>query len=899
MSRPSQPLCRWQGIGLLVALSAAACAAAAPSLEGGFHDPPASAKPQVWYHVMNGNATKAGVTRDFEAIAAAGLGGVTLFDAGCFVPPGPLAFNSPEWFDFVKHAASEARRLGLSLCLPNCSGWSSSGGPWVKPADAMKKLVWFDARTGAPPKDDHGFYADIAEVDGLRFGMVCNGRRNHPASRNGEGLEVDKLSAAALDAHFDAYIGRICDYLGDLSGNAESGFNAVLVDSYEVGPQDWTQGFEREFERRRGYSPIPFLPVFAGRTVKGEAETARFLRDYRRVIADLFAENYSGRLAARCHERGLKLWLEPYGNFPADNLQYGEPADVPMAEFWSVASAGDHCTNTGNARFAAYLAHVWGRRFAAAEAFTANPRWGGRWLTTPFAIKAQCDRAYTEGINRMVFHRFVHQPWTDVPRLPGMTMGRWGMHFDRTQTWWPHVGEFVRYQSRCQWMLQEGTFAADALFFCGDAAPNQGGSTNGGVKSPYALPRGYAWDVCATRAFLSLKVVRDRVVAPGGTSYALLVLPEEPLSAELRGKVDALIASGAHVCRIGEQGDALAWLGVAPDFADDAGATYIHRRGGFADWYFVALDNAKARRVVASFRIAGLQPEIWNAETGTISDAGEWRSKSGRTEVALDLPPNGSAFVVFRRKTSGEGPGIENAKRDDGCAALPVRGIWHLAFPVDWYTGGRSVKSVVLTNLVDWTSFEDPDLKYFSGTATYRTRVSIPRAREAASGLELDLGEVRNFAVVTVNGKRFPALWRPPYRVDITTACAQDARSIELEVEVTNLWPNRLIGDEFLPDDCAWSEYVRDGITQYAIKEIPQWVSRGAPSPAGRRTFTTWKHWGRDDAPLPSGLLGPVEINITRTPCAGKAGGLHSGAQMDEAFLRLDVADGKDRYTEP
>ena len=120
MSRPSQPLCLWQGIGLLAALSAAACAAAAPSLEGGFRDPPASAKPQVWYHVMNGNATKAGVTRDFEAIAAAGLGGVTLFDAGCFVPPGPVAFNSPEWFDFVKHAASEARRLGLSLCLPNC-----------------------------------------------------------------------------------------------------------------------------------------------------------------------------------------------------------------------------------------------------------------------------------------------------------------------------------------------------------------------------------------------------------------------------------------------------------------------------------------------------------------------------------------------------------------------------------------------------------------------------------------------------------------------------------------------------------------------------------------------------------------------------------------------------------
>ncbi|MBR4257544.1 MAG: hypothetical protein IKQ17_00780, partial [Kiritimatiellae bacterium] len=386
----------------------------------------------------------------------------------------------------------------------------------------------------------------------LRVGFVCNGRRNHPASKFGGGLEVDKLSASAMDYHFSQYVARLCDYLGPLAGAVESGFNNILVDSYEVGSQNWTQGMEKIFESRMGYSPLPYLPVFAGRVVGSVDESERFLEDFRRVVADLFAENYAGRLAELCHSRGLALSLEPYGNCPADNLQYGQDVDIPMGEFWSCATFGDHFVYCGNARFPAYLAHVWGRRYAAAESFTANPAKGGRWLTTPFSIKAQGDIVYCNGVNRIIYHRFVHQPWPDNKYLPGMTMGRWGMHLDRTQTWWEFARPWFRYQARCQWMLQEGEPVADVLFFCGEQVPNQGGNvfgTGGRGKSEMNLSDGYNWDVCAAKAFKELKVVDGKVVAPSGVKYRLLVLPDlETMSMEILNKVEALVDAGAKVC---------------------------------------------------------------------------------------------------------------------------------------------------------------------------------------------------------------------------------------------------------------------------------------------------------------------------------------------------------------
>ena len=859
-----------------LAVLLAAGTAAALTLEEGFKTPPNSAKPHTWYHMMNGNVTKEGLTCDFEALAKAGVGGVQMFDAGCNIPPGPLDFNSPEWFDMFLHAAKEARRLGLEICIPNCSGWSSSGGPWNMPSNGMKFVTWREVKTTGPAKfhaklprdmNDHGFYEDIAvlafptpsaesltfpevkttvsgnsfllssdkpftapavtfqisyghvwagdamvsvetSADGMSFtrleffripiarsgvgnhgerfhafpapvtarairltfskspvalklraarpeararlsnlpaktfavrqecaldttparadqvvakdkvrditahlapdgtldwnvpagdwtvmriGYICNGRCNHPASDHGRGLEVDKLSASAMDYHFNQYVTRLCEHLGSLAGAVESGFNNILVDSYEVASQNWTQGFDKTFEARMGYSLRPYLPVFAGRIVGSVDESERFLEDFRRVVADLFAENYAGRLAELCHKHGLLLSIEPYGNAPCDNLQYGQDVDIPMGEFWSSAMSGDHVMGAGNGRFAAYLAHVWGRRYAATESFTASPDHGGRWLTTPFTIKAQGDGAYCEGVNRIIYHRFTHQPWPGNKYLPGMTMGRWGMHLDRTQTWWEFSGPWFRYQARCQWMLQEGKFVADALFFCGEQAPNQGGNSDGAGASDMRLPSGYNWDICATKAVEMLKVENGRVVAPGGVSYALLILPpQETMSEKMLSTVERLLDEGAKVCGLvkpvrapGLRGyptadgrvralaekvwakgvltcrpaEALAQLGVKPDFATEEkrpAPQWIHRRGDGADWYFVALNNVETRSFEVSFRQTGRTPEVWDAETGTARPADVWREVDGRTYVTLTFPPSGSAFVVFRSVASGE-----------------------------------------------------------------------------------------------------------------------------------------------------------------------------------------------------------------------------------------------------
>ena len=1064
---------------------------AGDALEKGFVSPPDSAKPHTWYHMMNGNATKEGITCDFEAIARAGIGGVQMFDAGnaagCTIPEGPLAFNSPEWFDLLKHAATEARRLGLEMCLPNCSGWSSSGGPWNMPSNGMKQVVVTETAVKGPVafrgklprvKKDNGFYEDIAvlafptppadlerfpgvEVDisgktatissgkpftvhgvsfrtscdrkgsrdvsarvkvevsqdgktfkrmetfsthlvkrravdrslrfrpfekpvtarairftfsasrpmkvvemrpeakmriseitaksfgerldirrdttvatdaqvirregvidltsklspdgtlswdapagdwtVMRFAYICNGRCNLPASRHGEGLEVDKLSASAMDYHFDQYVARISRHLGPLAGDVESGFNNILVDSWEVGMQNWTQGFAQTFERRTGYPILKWLPVLSGRVVDSVDASERFLEDYRRVIADLFAENCAGRLAELCHRHGLKLSVEPYGNGPFDNLQYGQDIDIPMAEFWSQAAAGDHFVNTGNAKFASYLAHVWGRRYAATESFTAHPKNGGRWLTTPFMLKALGDRAYADGVNRIIYHRFAHQPWPGNKYLPGMTMGQWGMHLDRTQTWWELAGDWFKYQTRCQWMLQEGTFVADVLFFCGEQAPNMGRTADDdSFKDAMSLPSGYDWDVCATKAMEMLKVEDGRVVVPGGVSYALLVLPpQETMSERMLETVGRLLDAGAKVCclkkptrspglvgypaadgrvcaladKVWAKGvmtckpaEALAKLGVAPDFTSTemdpkTGARYTHRRNAEADWYFVALNNSGEKSFEASFRITGRQPEIWDAEKGTVVDAPQWRVEDGRTVVTLDFPPSGSAFVVFRRPAT-EPPASVSVRRLTAEPPVAVEGSWSITFPVDWYTGGTARRTVEFPKLASWTVHSDPDIRFFSGTATYAKRVPYA-APSAGVRTILDLGDVKNFAVVTVNGRTFPVLWRPPYRVDITDAVKGAA--LDIKIKVTNLWPNRLIGDDAMPADYELKDSAtRKGKkTKSVLKEFPQWVKEGKRSPTGRHTFTTWRHWTKDDKLLPSGLLGPVVLRHT------------------------------------
>ena len=543
--------------------------ALADPLESGFLNPPDSAKPQTWWHWMNGNITKEGITADLEAMKRVGISGATIVNADCDIPRGNAPFMSPEWMADFKFAVQEANRLGLHLCLENCAGWSSSGGPWNTVTNSMKKLVTSQVRIVGPTNFDAvlpqpptllDFYRDVAVLafpaanatkriknldskagfngsvilsdanadfsstgaiplkvirdlsaklssDGrlkwsvppgewiiLRVGYTSTGVNNHPAPLEGTGLECDKFSKAALDAHWNGFMQKALDDIGPLASKT---LNASLIDSYEVGGQNWSADFRKEFQKRRGYDPLKFLPAFTGQVVDSPAVSERFLWDVRRTIADLFAENYYGHFTELCHQHGLESDFEPYTG-PFESLQSGASADLPMGEFWP----GGQSDNS--IKLASSVGHIYGQRVIGAESFTAAPSaQHGRWLDDPYSLKALGDLVFSQGVNRYIYHRYAMQPWTN--RWPGMTMGQWGSHFERTSTWWEQGREWQRYIARCQFMLQQGRFVADAAYFCGQSAPVETRVARG----RFALPPGYDYDQINADVLLHHAKVED------------------------------------------------------------------------------------------------------------------------------------------------------------------------------------------------------------------------------------------------------------------------------------------------------------------------------------------------------------------------------------------------------
>ena len=1017
----------------------------------GFLNPPRSSAPETWWHWMNGNVTKEGITADLEAMAWAGLSGAQMFDVDCDIPAGPVAFGTDAWFEMVEHAHREAKRLGLRLAIHNCSGFSSSGGPWVTPADSMKKVVVSELCMKGPaessfvlprPRVNEGFYRDIrvlavpasdgelfpeaeespkavervlgqlyvktldfrepcaaaqlqlrveggrtswrglkchvtvkASDDGERFvpvldmpeyslwvgkqaeletryidfpaevsarhyrifvdfkgleksgfrvcdakigrvfrvpfaaiaenalyartgndehtpidddrcavekfkvmdltsfldgdtlkctipegtwqifriGYTSIGVKNHPATAGGIGLEVDKFSAPAVERFFDGYMGPLCKRLGIDKGGA--GIVAALIDSYEVGCQNWTEGFEGEFMRRCGYDMTPYLLFFAGKLVNSAKETSAFLTDFRRVASELFCENYARVMRRKCNEAGLSLIVEPYGGFPADNQRYGAAADDVMWEFWCRATQPEPMYQDAlNVYPVASVAHVLGNRRVSAESFTSSAAVRG-WTQDLWSYKGRGDEAYAAGVNNVVYHRWAHQPWTNPPRLPGMTMGPWGTSFERTQTWWPFVRPWIRYQTRCQHLLQEGRPARDILFFSGSSQPNSGGWNSTSAKPSgndplIGLQLKYGISSLCGSMLRSLSVEDGRLVAPSGVSYsALMHNPDQSCSFADKRLLEEWRSQGVKIVDAFPTEGELARAGVEPDFIAPEGARFIHRRyDDGTEGYFVAWTGDEPATIDCSFRIAGGDPEIWDAETGSAFAARDFRREGSRTVVKLAMPARGSRFVMFRPSpTAGIGP--EQERRAVGERALA--GPWELEFPVGWYRGGCESEKVTIRSLSSWTNFADPNLKHFSGVATYRTTFRC----EKGGRVVLSLGDVKNVAEVTVNGMTFPALWRPPFELDVTAALKGEGEEA-LEVKVANLWPNRLIGDERLPkEELEWKA------TFYgeALAKMPAWLADPAHE-TKRRTFTTWRHWHRDDDLLPSGLLGPVRL---------------------------------------
>jgi hypothetical protein len=747
-----------------LALAFTACAAPTDPLESGFLSPPDSAKPQVWWQWMNGNITKAGITADLKAMRQIGIGGATIVNLDCGIPRGPVKFMSSEWQDDFKYALQEANRLGLKLCVENCAGWSSSGGPWNTPANAMQRVTTskrvvtgptnFDAELPQPPtKLD--FYRDIAvlafpepesgptiknidakagfngaavlssgnagdstagavqdrniidltsklSADGtlnwrvpagkwviLRVGYTPTGVENHPAAWGGLGLECDKLSKSALDQHWNGFMQKILDDAGPLAGKT---FNSSLIDSYEVGGQNWTKKFRGEFKELRGYDPQKFLPVFTGQVVDNPEVSERFLWDVRRTIADLFAENYYGHFSELCRQHGLFSAVEPYTG-PFESLQCGASLGVVMGEFWA-GSQGDP-----SVKLAASVAHIYGKTIVGAESFTASPE-HGKWQNYPYELKPLGDLMFCQGVNRYTFHRYAMQPWTN--RWPGMTMGQWGIHFERTETWWNQGKPWIDYITHCQFLLQQGRAVADAAYFDGQSAPVEMRAGNP------PTPDGYDYDAVDADVLLHGATVKNgRLTLASGANYAVLILPPDDinmtppmlkcirklvragatvigprpqhspsladypecdaqvkkLADELWGKCDGKTVL-EHSCGKGRivwgesLADVFAAQNLKPDFEFHGASpatrlAYTHRIAGPADIYFVSSQRRQFDSAECTFRVSGKVPELWHPDTGVIEPAPVWNAKNGRTTVRLDFDPAGSVFVIFRHAADG------------------------------------------------------------------------------------------------------------------------------------------------------------------------------------------------------------------------------------------------------
>jgi len=726
----------------------------------------------------------------------------------------------------------------------------------------------------------------------LRTGHRMTGSRLMIAMPEADGLSVDWFKPEPVDVQFQHFGRVLMDEAAAATGGA-SPLKYFSDDSFEDGFPNWTDRILEKFADYRGYEARPYLPVLAGYIVGNAEVSDRFLHDYRKTIADLMADGHYGRFAELCHQHGLRVQNEAAGpsrsgTICLDGLKNLGRSDLPMGEFWlglrhdepggldpKLGYGATRLEDGQNkvTKMAASAAHIYGRTTVSAEAFTSYRHW----KDAPATLKQATDRAFCEGVNRIALHTSTATRPEDGK--PGYEYGA-GTHFNPNVTWWNQAGAFLGYIGRCQHLLRQGLFVGDVLFYTGDWAPN--------VMEPKhvdpSLGKGFDYDGCNAEVLLTRLGVRDgRLVLPDGMSYRLLVLPDRTrMPLEIVRKLRDLVVSGATIVgprpdrdsglknfpRCDEEvramaaevwGDCdgrkvtsrrlgkgrvfwgvtlreiLAGDGVLPDFEHGVGAgpatliDFIHRTTAAAEIYFVANRRDGAETLDCSFRGDGRRPQLWDPVTGEVREAREFRVDAGRIFVPMAFAPYQSFFVVF---PNGEAPVAAKGGAAEGpnfpalTVARTLAGPWTVKFDPAW--GGPA--AIEFAGLDDWTKRPEEGIRHYSGTATYVKRFDLGRAARAGGRIFLDLGVVKNIAEVRLNGRALGVVWTAPWQVDITAAAK--ATDNLLEIEVVNLWPNRLLGDAALP-------------------------------PEQRRTRTNIPIDPKSPL-LPSGLLGPVAVMTDR-----------------------------------
>ncbi len=1086
--------------------------ARADQLEQVFKNPPEQTKPWCYWYWLSGNISKEGITKDLENMARLGVG--EAFIGNIHEPdivPGAVKVLSEEWWGMIEHAVREADRLGVKVGMFNCPGWSQSGGPWIKPEQAMRYVVeskvrlsgpkkvelrldtpkepfqqiavlafptprndretigrhapkittepaiegaekWFDGnrKTFAPPQNwplvvelevaepftarslllypaereivfdcdleyfdsegnwkkvcerfpmnrenvqisvgpipfgpvavafpavtakkfritlsggkgkgsiaeielsgaarlerylekqlgkmhptplpmwdtylwpeqaesdtadlnvaperivdltkrvgkDGSLVWDVPEGDWIvqRFGMTPTGVKNAPATEEATGLEVDKMNAAALQHHFDSYVGAL---LERMPANQRKGLRHVIADSYETGPENWTDGFAADFQKVYGYDPIPWLPVFDGRIVGTAEQSNRFLWDLRRLVADRVASNYVGALKQISKKHGLTLWLENYGHwgFPAEFLQYGGASQEISGEFWY--AQGD----LGNieCRDASSAGHIYGKPVISAEAFTS----GRSFQDQPRNMKTRGDWAYCEGINHFVLHVNIHQPWDD--KKPGMCAW-FGSDFNRNCTWFPSSKSWIDYTRRCHALLQQGNNVADVAYFIGEDAPKMGG-----IRNP-ALPKGLSFDYINGEVIRNdLSVRNGKLALPHGTEYRILVLPDlKTMRPELLEKIVQLVKNGAvvlgnpperspslaqfpqaddrvktlaaelwgdcdgttkterqfgkgRVFRGIDLEEAMRRLEMKPDLIGPDDIFWTHRQTKDADIYFLSNQQLKDRTETITFRVDGKRPEIWNPVDGSLDFPAVFASEKGAVRMSVFLGPGESTFVVFRQPFGN----LDPIKPE--CADYP-KTVWSFGdkdqYVLKTWESGRFEAETATGKKITVDVPELPAPREIAGPWELKFDPNwggpeLITFDSLVSWTERPEPGVKYYSGTAVYSKTF----------DVTGEDLRENRRLSLDLgEVLGIATVKLNGKEIAtlwnpPYLLDITDAAQSGSNTLEIAVVNTWWNRlvgdDQPGVEKKYAFAIKKHWKPDSPLLPSGLLGPVRL---------------------------------------
>lgn len=687
----------------------------------------------------------------------------------------------------------------------------------------------------------------------VRIGHTSNGHTNYTGGA-GLGLECDKFNPAAVKLQFNNWFAKAFSETDTLL--AKDVLKLFHIDSWECGSQNWSDHFPAEFKKRRGYDLMPYILTMAGIPVKDAATSEKVLHDVRETIAELVNDIFYTTLKKEAHAKGCSISAEAIApTMMSDGLLHYKNTDIPMGEFWLNSPTHDKPNDMLDAVSGA---HIYGKHIIQSESFTTVRM---DWSEHPGSLKMVGDRNFALGINKMVFHVFTQNPWVD--KKPGMTLDGVGLYFQRDQTWFKQSKAWIEYLTRCQAVLQTGDPVVDIAVFTGEEVPrrsilpyrlvntlpgifgkekvetekkrlqNKGEpqreipdgvmhSANMADPENWIDPlNGYSYDSFNPDALMMMKVQNGRVVLPGGASYAVLVIPGKNvmnpnaiMSTAVQKKLKQLADAGAkividkewvklfgkkkNVVEAPYTDSSFARLGIQRDVEVinvKSQIAWSHRKAADTDIYFLSNQSGKDISIQVAFNETGKQPEIFNPQSGQKFKASIGEIKNGKTYLWIILNKNESVFVFFKKAAT---------KIRFSHSVIPCFGLyeakelkegWNIQFDTKY---GGPERAVNPDSLVSWTTFADTAIKFYSGTAVYSNRFEW-NDKNMNRSVSLQIDSLYNIATVKVNGIDCGTIWTHPYAVDITKAIKPGVNTIE--IEVTNTWHNRLIGDNLLPQN--------------------------------------------------------------------------------------------------